>query len=312
MEVAKNFSTYHKPVLLKECIEFLITDRSGQYVDGTLGGGGHAREILKSIDSGGKLLAFDKDPDAIEYNRENLIDFIQLPQPKLYIYNAGFEEAYSITKKHGQISGILLDLGVSSKQFDNAENGMSFRFDAKLDMRFGNAGLSAFDIIQNYDENELTHILRAYGEEPFARPIAKAIFANKNNLKRTFQLRDIIEEQVPKKLYSKSLARVFQAFRIAVNDELNVLDKAISNIVPELKVGGRIAIISYHSLEDRIVKNLFKKFEGKVEHLNKYSDQKPKNQFKILTKSPILPSKEEMEINPRSRSAKLRVLERLY
>lgn len=312
MEVAKKFSTYHKPVLLKECIKFLITDRSGQYVDGTLGGGGHAREILKSIDSGGKLLAFDKDPDAIEYNRENLIDFIQLPQPKLYIYNAGFEEAYSITKKHGLISGILLDLGVSSKQFDNAENGMSFRFDAKLDMRFGNAGLSALDIIQSYDDNELTHILRTYGEEPFARPIAKAIFANRNNLKTTFQLRDIIEEQVPKKLYSKSLARVFQAFRIAVNDELNVLENAISNMVPELTVGGRIAIISYHSLEDRIVKNLFKKFEGKVEHINKYSNEKPKNQYKILTKSPILPSKEEMEENPRSRSAKLRVLEKLF
>lgn len=311
MESANNFSNYHVPVLLKETLKYLISDRSGQYIDGTLGGGGHATEILKSLDSGGKLLAFDKDPDAIVHNRERFKDQLQMPQPMIVLLNTGFEEASSIQELHGNISGILLDLGVSSKQFDNAQNGMSFRFEAKLDMRFGNAGLSALDIINNSSEKELTDILRKFGEEPFAYPIAKAILLNKNNLETTFQLRNLIEEQVPKKLYSKSLARVFQAFRIAVNDELNVLDNAITNIVPMLKVGGRIVVISYHSLEDRIVKTLFKSFEGKVEHINKYSDQEIKNNFKILTKSPILPSEEELKLNPRSRSAKLRVLERL-
>lgn len=311
MELANKFSNYHIPVLLNETLKYLISDRSGQYIDGTLGGGGHATEILKSLDSGGKLLAFDKDPDAIVHNRERFKDQLQMPQPMIVLLNTGFEEASSIQELHGNISGILLDLGVSSKQFDNAQNGMSFRFDAKLDMRFGNAGLSALDIINNSSEQELTDILRKFGEEPFAYPIAKAILLNKNNLETTFQLRNLIEEQVPKKLYSKSLARVFQAFRIAVNDELNVLDNAITNIVPMLKVGGRIVVISYHSLEDRIVKTLFKKFEGKVEHINKYSDQEIKNNFKILTKSPILPSEEELKLNPRSRSAKLRVLERL-
>lgn len=311
MKVHSIFSTYHTPVLLRECLEYLISDRSGQYIDGTLGGGGHAKEILESLDSGGKLFAFDKDPDAIEYNREKFKDQLQMPQPKIELINTGFEKACSIKQLHGNISGILLDLGVSSKQFDNPDNGMSFRFDSKLDMRFGNAGLSALDLIQNSSEHEIANILYKYGEEPFSRPIAKAIFKNKNNLETTFQLRNLIEEQVPKKLYSKSLARVFQALRIAVNNELVVLEQAISDVVPNLKVGGRILVISYHSLEDRIVKKLFKNFEGKVKHINKYSDEEHQNNFRNLTKSPILPSEEEIEYNPRARSAKLRILERV-
>lgn len=311
MSGANEFSDYHVPVLLKETLEYLISDRSSLYVDGTLGGGGHAKEILASLDSGGKLFAFDKDPDAIEYNRKKFADQLQMPHPKIVLVNMGFEEASSIKELNGNLSGILLDLGVSSKQFDSGDNGMSFRFDSKLDMRFGNAGLSALDIINSYDEKELFLLLKNFGEEPFARPIAKAIFNNHNNLQTTFQLRNLIEEIVPKKLHSKSLARVFQAFRIAVNNELNALRDTISNCVPLLKVGGCCVIISYHSLEDRIVKQLFKDFEGKVKHINKYSDEVPENKFRVLTKNPILPSAEELERNPRSRSAKLRVLKRV-
>lgn len=311
MNSANIVSDYHIPVLLKETLEYLIWDRSGLYVDGTLGGGGHAKEILASLDSGGKLFAFDKDPDAIEYNRKKFADQLQMPQPKIVLVNMGFEEASSIEELNGNLSGILLDLGVSSKQFDSGENGMSFRFDTKLDMRFGNAGLSALDIINSYDEKELYILLKTLGEEPFARPIAKAIFKNKSGIQTTFQLRNLIEEIVPKKLFSKSLARVFQAFRIAVNNELNALDITISNCVPLLKVGGVCVIISYHSLEDRIVKQKFKEFEGEVKHINKYSTEEHKNNFKILTKNPILPSEQELTQNPRSRSAKLRVLRRV-
>ena len=188
---------------------------------------------------------------------------------------------------------------------------MSFRFDTKLDMRFGNAGLSALEIIQNYDEKELFYLIKNYGEDPFSKPLAKAIYKNKNNLQTTFQLRDLIEETVPKKLFSKSLARVFQAFRIAANDELNALKVTLTNCVPLLKVGGACVVISYHSLEDRIVKNSFKEFEGEVKHINKYSNEEHDNNFRIITKTPILASEEELERNPRSRSAKLRVLKRV-
>lgn len=311
MSSANDFSDYHVPVLLKETLDYLITDRSGLYVDGTLGGGGHAKEILESLDSGGKLFAFDKDPDAIDYNRKKFHDQLHVPHPKIVLVNKGFEEASSIEELNGNLSGILLDLGVSSKQFDRGDNGMSFRFDTKLDMRFGNAGLSALEIIQNYDEKELFYLIKNYGEDPFSKPLAKAIFKNKNNLQTTFQLRDLIEETVPKKLFSKSLARVFQAFRIAANDELNALKVTLSNCVPLLKVGGACVVISYHSLEDRIVKNSFKEFEGEVKHINKYSNEEHDNNFRIITKTPILASEEELERNPRSRSAKLRVLKRV-
>ena len=303
---------YHVPVLLKESVDHWITDPSGLYIDGTLGGGGHTSEALNKLSSGGKLVAFDKDPDAIAYCEKKFVQFLNVPNAKLEICHAGYEEAYSKEEFHGNIKGFLLDLGVSSKQLDDSNRGITYRIDSDLDMRFSGAGMSAKDIMHAAEEEELTRILREYGEEPFAGPIARRIIERRNSssLNTTFDLVNIVEISVPKKLRIKSLSRVFQAFRIAVNDELNVLNKTITNIVPVLAPGGRLVIISYHSLEDRIVKNIFNRFTGPKKHKNKYAKDTVVPDYELVTRKPIIPSKKELEENPRSRSAKLRVLQK--
>jgi 16S rRNA (cytosine1402-N4)-methyltransferase len=206
--------------------------------------------------------------------------------------------------QNDSISGVLLDLGVSSRQLDKGQRGISYRFNTKLDMRFGPHGQTAEELLNTVEEGQLHHILRGFGEEPFARIIARRIIERRRAapLQSTYDLRHIIEECVPPHMASKSLARVFQALRIAVNGELDVLEKTIRGIIPKLKKGGRIVIMSYHSLEDRIVKHVFK------ELASKHDDAIPS--IKILTNKPIEATDEEIARNPRARTAKLRIAEK--
>jgi len=290
---------YHLPVLLDVSIENLVKDANGVYVDGTLGGGGHAEAVLSKLDFGGNLLAFDKDINAVEHCERKLKHFVQEnAAPKLTIYNECYSKICDKAAEWGKFSGLLLDLGVSSKQLDTESAGLSYRVDAPLDMRFGNSGTTAAELLKRADIADLTRVLRLYGEEPNSARIARRIVEMRRviQLNTTFELRDIITSVTPPPLHFKTLSRVFQALRIAVNDELNVLERTLNCIIEHMKPGGRIVVISYHSLEDRIVKNFMKKFSAKDNH-----------RLEIITKKPLTASSEEIAHNPRARSAKLRV-----
>ena len=305
---------YHVPVLLNESLDLWISDAQGLYIDGTLGGGGHTSEALKKLISGGKLIAFDKDPDAIKHCSQKFADYLSATSPLLELCHAGFEEAYSKEDIRGKVKGVLLDLGVSSKQLDDPSRGITYRIDSNLDMRFTGTGKSAKDVLHVATEEELIAILRRFGEEPFAVPIARRIVERRaaSSLNTSFDLVNIVENTVPKKIFKKSLSRVFQAIRIAVNEELDVLSNTLTNIMPILAPGGRVVVISYHSLEDRIVKEIFKELAGPRVHKNKYSKDDEHTQYELLTHKPIVPSKEELELNPRSRSAKLRAIQKNF
>lgn len=308
---------YHDPVLLNECVDYLVTNKTGMYVDGTLGGGGHTAAILEKLDSGGLLISFDKDPDAISHCQERFST--QLENGMLILRNEGFDKAYSVKEREGTISGLLLDLGVSSKQLDGSSRGISYRFDSELDMRFGTEGRTAKDLLHVATEEELIRILKDFGEEPFSRKIARRIVEVRRatSLSTTNDLRKIVEESVPTHLQFKSLSRVFQAIRIEVNSELKVLSDTLNNVIPKLEKGGRVVILSYHSLEDRIVKDIFKKFAAKRRDAITDEEKVYGNYVaidpvvKLLTKSPEVPSDEEIKRNKRARSAKLRVIEKL-
>lgn len=310
---------YHLPVLLNEAIDFLITDRNGIYVDGTLGGGGHSSVILEKLESKGHLYSFDMDPDAIVHCKEKFKEELSKESPKISLINENFYKACSIEGAKGKVSGILLDLGVSSHQLDSYNRGISYRFNSDLDMRFGTDGKTARDILHVAKEEELVTILRKFGEEPFSKRIARRIIELRraNSLNSSFDLRKAVEESVPPHLLYDTLSRVFQAIRIAVNSELTILEDTIANIVPQLKKNGRIVIISYHSLEDKIVKNKFKELASKSRPAMNDDEKMYSNfveiipQLRIITKKPIVPSNDELEINPRSRSAKLRVAEKI-
>ncbi len=307
---------YHLPVMLKETIDFLVTDTNGIYIDGTLGGGGHAAEILSKLDSGGNLRAFDKHITAIEHCNARFSDELKRgTSSRLRLYNYCYSKVCTFDEIRGQISGLLLDLGVSSKQLDTDSLGLSYRVDSKLDMRFGDTGLTAGDLLSTITEPELIDILRNYGEEPMAKRIAHSIIQrrNSNTMNTTFDLREAVEERVPQSLHFKALSRVFQAIRIAVNQELKVLEDTLKGIIPMLAPGGRIVILSYHSLEDRIVKNIFKEHSKKPKVNRQHPDfDKVKHTppLTLLTPKPMLPSEHEIQINPRARSAKLRVAEK--
>lgn len=296
---------YHIPVMLEEVCTWLITDPDGTYIDGTLGGGGHTAEILARLSSNGKIIAFDADEQAIEHCTKKFAAELDKSDSRLVLYNDNFIRACSIGELRGKVLGLLLDLGVSSRQLDSGSRGISHRVNSRLTMSFGSHGNTAEDLLDGADEREIESILKKYGEEPFARVIARRIVQRRRAapLRSTFDLRSVIEEVVPPHIVSKSIARVFQAIRIAVNDELGVLEKTLRGIIPILAPQGRIAVISYHSLEDRIVKNVFR------ELADKNQDTPP--ELKILTSKPLPPSDEEIHGNPRSRSAKLRVAEKL-
>ena len=308
----KKADGYHTPVLFEESLNFLITDRDGLYIDGTLGGGGHSAGILERLGKWGHLKAYDKDPEAVERCNERFAEELGRSSSRLEIRQEGFEKACSIRgndKDDNRINGILLDLGVSSRQLDSETRGISYRIDTNLDMRFSGSGKSARDLLHESKEEELVHIFKAFGEEPFARPLARRLVERRAfSLEKTSDIVSVIESVVPPHIQKKSLSRVFQSIRIAVNDELNVLSETITKVLPNLAPNGRCVVISYHSLEDRIVKNIFKQFAPLSEHKNKYAKDNIIPDYTILTKKPILPSKEEISSNKRARSAKLRVI----
>ena len=297
--------SYHIPVLLHDAVNGLKIIPKGVYVDATFGGGGHSKVVLNKL-SGGKLVGFDQDPDA-ERNLPKSDDFIFVPQ--------NFRYLKSYLRLHSLIpgDGILADLGVSSWQFNEEERGFSYRFNGPLDMRMAQTGgATAASILNEYGVEQLTKIFREYGEIKEAYPLAMKIEAVRRNLpfESTQQLNDLLENFRNNGKKVKFKAKVFQALRIEVNDEVSAVEELLEASAEVLKPGGRLVVISYHSIEDRAVKNFMKKgkFKGEVEK-DFYGNQlKP---FKEITRKPILPSQEEIENNPRARSAKLRIAERV-
>ena len=304
----------HYSVMLEECIAGLAIRPDGIYVDGTAGGAGHSCQIAKRL-TDGKLFALDKDPDAGNIAEQRLAPYAQAT-----VIQADFKDLCCTLKERGitGVDGILLDLGVSSYQLDTAERGFSYREDAPLDMRMDRRQkMTARDIVNDYSEMDLYRVIRDYGEDKFAKNIAKHIVAARgtNPIETTGQLTEIIRASIPMKYQKKSghpAKRTFQAIRIELNRELDVLKNSLDDMIEILNPGGRLCIITFHSLEDRIVKSAFKKNEnpctcppdfpvcvcGKV------------SKGCVVTRKPILPSEEELEYNSRSKSAKLRIFER--
>ncbi len=302
----------HKPVLYQEIIHALQPKRGGHYVDGTLGAGGHARGLLEACAPDGQLLGLDVDPQALALARKNLAPY----EGRIHLAQASYT---TITNQIADlqwdsVDGILLDLGASSMQFDNAARGFSFMHDGPLDMRFGPQTLmSAEQIVNGYDEKELAELIFRYGEDRDSRKIAKAIVINRP-LRTTRELVAVIERASPRRGDRVHPAtQTFQALRIAVNDELASVQEMLPQAVAGLKSGGRCAVISFHSLEDRIVKDFFR--EQSKELVNPLYERiyeiERKAVVKIINKKPILPSEEEIKDNPRARSAKLRVVEKV-
>ena len=298
--------TYHNPVLLKESVDGLSIKPEGIYVDVTFGGGGHSKLILSRLKSG-KLFAFDQDKSANLNNIDN---------SEFTFINANFRYVKNFLRMHGviKIDGLLADLGVSSHQFDVAERGFSIRFDGKLDMRMDtNSRLSAKDVVNDYTEMELANVFYRYGELRNSRLIANRIVGARRiaNIKTTAELIDVIGDLSLEKFRNKFLARVFQAIRIEVNDKIIALEEMLLSAVELLKPAGRLAVISYHSLEDRLVKNLMKKgnFSGRVE---KDFFGNSKRNLKEINSKVIVASSDEIKLNSRARSAKLRIAEKIY
>lgn len=293
--------------MLRECIEALINDKSGVYADATFGGGGHSRGILEALGPQGRLIAFDRDADALA-NAPDDSRFTLIRNNFRFIHNFVLFEGY----KDG-IDGVMADLGVSSHQFDTAERGFSFRYDAPLDMRMNTeAAVTAADLVNSLEEAELEKILRVYGEVGQSRKMASLIVrARKTSaIGTTTQLNEAIAPCLPKFAEHKELARVYQSLRIEVNQEMKSLEKMLSGAAASLKAGGRLVVITYHSLEDRMVKNFIKagNIEGEI-HRDIYG--KADIPLSAVNRKPILPQEEEIAGNTRARSAKLRVAEKL-
>ena len=305
---------HHISVLLNECIDNLNITPDGIYVDGTMGGGGHSLEIAKRLTTG-RLICIDQDPNAHEAAGKRLAEY----KDRITFVRDNFGNIANILDSRGieKIDGMLLDIGVSSHQLDEAERGFSYQQDAPLDMRMNpDRPFSAYDVVNGYDEDELDRVIFTYGEERWARRIAQFIVKEREAkpIETTGELVDIIKKAVPKgarKDGPHPAKRTFQAIRIEVNGELEVLQRAIDDVAARLAVGGRLCIITFHSLEDRIVKEAFRKQENPCICPPQFPvcvcGKKPLG--RVITRKPILPSKEELEENPRSRSAKLRVLE---
>ncbi len=307
----------HIPVMLNEVIDGLDIKKDGIYVDCTVGGGGHSFEIAKRL-KGGHLYAFDRDEDAIKKSGQTLEKF----KDRVTLTKANYKQAPEILKSLGveKIDGFLIDLGVSSYQIDEADRGFSFVHDGRLDMRMDRdeAVETAYDIVNTYSDKQLAQIFRNYGEEEFAWQIAKNIVKHREKapIETTFQLRDIIEESMPKKIvFSRGGAskKVFQALRIEINAELEKLDTLLKQLLDMLNVGGRGCVLTFHSLEDRIVKNVFK-----LESTGCICPPKTpicicghKASVKLVSRKPIVASEEEQKQNSRSTCAKLRIVEKL-
>jgi len=306
----------HVTVLMKETVDGLNIKTGGIYVDGTLGGGGHSFQVLQRLKEG-MLIGIDQDQDALNAATKRLQLFEGVFQP----VHANFSEIKAVIKKLGidGIDGMMMDLGVSSYQLDEAERGFSYMHDGKLDMRMNqNATLSAYDVVNTYDERELFSLIKDYGEENWASRIAKFIVEARSEkpLETTYELVDVIKAAIPAKARMDGphpAKRTFQAIRIEVNNELHIIEQTINDAIASMNKGGRMCIITFHSLEDRIVKQTYKKLaQGCIcppEFPVCMCDNKPK--VKIITRKPLLPSLEEIENNPRARSAKLRIAEKL-
>ncbi|WP_142191086.1 16S rRNA (cytosine(1402)-N(4))-methyltransferase RsmH [Arenibacter algicola] len=297
--------TYHNPVLLTESVEGLNIKPDGVYVDVTFGGGGHSREILKRLGENGRLLAFDQDEDALP----NAID-----DDRFQLINENFRYIKQFLKFYGirKVDGILADFGVSSHQFDQAERGFSTRFDADLDMRMSKKNqISAFDVVNVYDYDELRRVLFQYGDLRNANAMAKTIVEQRENalIKTTDQLKEVLGQYLPKHREHKILAQIYQAIRIEVNQEIQVIKEFLLQVPELLNDGGRLSVISYHSLEDRLVKRFIRagQFEGEPEKDFYGNIEVPMKKVGGL----VVPSKEEIKLNNRARSAKLRIAERV-
>ena len=297
----------HTPVLLDTSVEFLITDPAGIYIDATLGGAGHSSVILQQLDPNGTLFGVDQDRDALA-EASNIVGndnrFHALEG------NFGYLSTLIPPEAHGKISGILMDLGVSTHQIREPGRGFSFQHDGPLDMRMNSeSGISAYDVVNTYDYKKLRDLIYHYGEERLSRQIAKEIISRRP-IETTLALRKAIEKVLYGPHIIKSVARVFQAIRIEVNQELEVLKMALNSCLGLLTPGGRIVVISYHSLEDRIIKNFFRSgnVDGVVEK-DFYGN--PLNPIRLVTRHIITPSDEEISKNPASRSAKLRIGEKI-
>ena len=297
---------YHLPVMLNECIEGLNLRPDGTYVDVTYGGGGHSRAIMQRLGAEGRLLAFDQDADALA----NAID-----DSRFTLIHVNFRYLKNYLRLYGvrKVDGILADLGVSSHQFDVAERGFSTRFDGNLDLRMDQRQeTTARDVVNNASEKELTQLLRLYGELPNAYQMAKAIVAARAEkaIETTFDLREAVGRHLPRGMENKYLAMLFQALRIEVNGELDALQAMLQQAAELLNPGGRVVVMSYHSLEDRLVKNFFKtgNFEGVLEK-DFYGN--PIVPLKVVTRKAVTASEEELQRNNRARSAKLRVAEKV-
>ena len=305
---------YHIPVLYYETLDNLVINPDGIYIDCTLGGGSHSEGILERLSDKGLLISIDQDTNAIEYSKKRLEKF----GSKWKVFKGNFENIDTIAYMAGvdKVDGILMDIGVSSKQLDDPKRGFSYRYDVKLDMRMNTEQkISAYDVVNTYTEEQLSKIIFEYGEERHARKIAKLIVEERKSspIEKTSDLIALIKRAYPERASKHPAKKTFQAIRIEVNRELEVLENAMSKAVELLKVGGRLAIITFHSLEDRIVKNKFKDLATACKC--------PKDipicvcggvkKFEIITKKPIIPIDDELKNNNRAHSSKLRILERI-
>ena len=305
---------YHIPVLYYETLDNLVINPDGIYIDCTLGGGSHSEGILERLSDKGLLISIDQDTNAIEYSKKRLEKF----GSKWKVFKGNFENIDTIAYMAGvdKVDGILMDIGVSSKQLDDPKRGFSYRYDVKLDMRMNREQkISAYDVVNTYSEEQLSKIIFEYGEERHARKIAKLIVEERKSspIEKTSDLIALIKRAYPERASKHPAKKTFQAIRIEVNRELEVLENAMSKAVELLKVGGRLAIITFHSLEDRIVKNKFKDLATACKC--------PKDipicvcggvkKFEIITKKPIIPIDDELKNNNRAHSSKLRILERI-
>jgi 16S rRNA (cytosine1402-N4)-methyltransferase len=307
-------SPYHIPVLRNEVIKFLVTNPDGVYVDGTLGGAGHAESIIEKIYPHGTLIGIDADADAHVEAKERLQRF----SAKVVFVHDNNANIRSILQSHNfpSIQGMLLDLGVSSFQLDEGSKGFSFRGDDVLDMRMDRRQpFNASTVLNTYSDERLADVFWNYGEERNSRKIARAIAESREvkKIETTGDLANIVERKVPGQFLTKTLARIFQALRIEVNHELDSLPRTLNDTVDFLVSGGRIVVISYHSLEDRIVKNFFQKHSAAIipSGHKLVPDMPATPKLRVLTKKPVVASREEQLSNPRSRSAKMRVAERI-
>lgn len=307
----------HLSVLLNECIEGLAIKPNGTYVDGTLGGAGHAKHVCERLGESGHFIGIDQDTNALQVSTERLSSVA----PKVSLVHSNFSHVREVLEELDikGIDGMLIDLGVSSHQLDEPSRGFSYMHDAKLDMRMNQeASFSAYDVVNDYSEDELHQVIKSYGEEKWAKRIATFIVEKRQvaPIETTYELVDIIKSAIPAKARKEGphpAKRTFQAIRIEVNKEIDIIRPTILDAVDKLKSGGRLCIITFHSLEDRIVKHTYKELEDPctcAKHFPICVCGKIPT-VKVITRKPILPSDEELEINPRARSAKLRIVEKL-